>query len=376
MKKIILTTALALSILISFIQAYDATGVEQYSYIIAFGIDKSDSEEEPIKLSIQVAKPDSGESGGTKIQTEVLTVNCNTFNLGMAMLNIKNVNKLNLSHCTAIIISEELAMEGIEPFIDTLVNNIEIRPTCNVLICQGKAEEFLNVASSIEDISSKFYTSFIQSTETTSYVTPCILSDFYSALHEDIKEPVALYSFTKDENIESLGLSVFKDYKMVGRLSGLETICYNIITNNFDEATIEVYNPQDSVHPLSVNLSHFKDTQLSVKLENNVPKIKCTINVKAKILSGDKSYDYSSDQSLREIEAEINKFLEDNISAFLYKTSQEYNSDIIGFEGYFRKNYLTEDELNQYKWDELYSKSEFEVNSTSYIRSGFLFLKN
>ena len=85
------------------------------------------------------------------------------------------------------------------------------------------------------------------------------------ALHEDIKEPVALYSFTKDENIESLGLSVFKDYKMVGRLSGLETICYNIITNNFDEATIEVYNPQDSVHPLSVNLSHFKDTQLSVK---------------------------------------------------------------------------------------------------------------
>lgn len=48
MKKIILTTALALSILISFIQAYDATGVEQYSYIIAFGIDKSDSEEEPI----------------------------------------------------------------------------------------------------------------------------------------------------------------------------------------------------------------------------------------------------------------------------------------------------------------------------------------
>lgn len=376
MKKKLLIIGIILTILITFIQAYDATGVEQLSYIIAIGLDKSDSKEEPLRLSIQIAIPDSSESGGTKIKTEISTVNCSSFNLGIAMLNIMNVNKLNLSHCTALIISEELAKEGIEDFINTLAGNIEIRPTCNVLICEGTAEDYLNTASQIEDISSKFYTSFINSAKVTSYISPCILSDFYSALNDDIKQPVALTTFTPDDTIETLGLTVFKNYKTVGKLSGLETICYNLLTNNFDETTIEVYNPVSPEIPLSVNLSYSEKPKISVKLENNIPKIKCNINVKAKILSGHKNYNYDNEDFLKQIEAEINKFIKDNVTQFLYKTSKEFNSDIVGFQGYFNKNYLTKQDLNKYNWDELYSKSEFEIEATSYLKAGFLYARN
>lgn len=377
MKKTLLIISIILTVIITATQGYDVRGVEELSYVIAIGLDKSDSEEEPLKLTIQIAKPDASESGGTKIKSDVNTVNCNSFNLGMSMLNLSNVNELNLSHCTVIIISEELAKEGIESFIDTLSNNIEIRPTCNVLITQESAEEFLTVASEIEDISSKFYNSFVNSAKTISYTTPCQLSDFYAGLHHDVKAPITLYSFIyEDTNIESLGLTVFKDYKMVDRLSGLDTICYNILTNNFEETTIEVYNPQEPSIPLAVNLTHFEDTKISVKLENNVPKIKCDINIKAKILSGNKKYDYSTEESMEEIEAEINKFICYYTSEFLYKTSREYDSDIIGFKGYFNRNFLTQDELDKYNWDELYKNAEFEITSETYLKSGFLFSKN
>jgi len=163
---------------------------------------------------------------------------------------------------------------------------------------------------------------------------------------------------------------------MVDRLSGLDTICYNILTNNFEETTIEVYNPQEPSIPLAVNLTHFEDTKISVKLENNVPKIKCDINIKAKILSGNKKYDYSTEESMEEIEAEINKFICYYTSEFLYKTSREYDSDIIGFKGYFNRNFLTQDELDKYNWDELYKNAEFEITSETYLKSGFLFSKN
>ena len=376
MKKIILIFAMIITVLITVSENYDARSVETLSYVIAIGLDKSESEKEELKLTIQIAKPDTSEGSGTKIKSEIATVDCNSFNLGLAMLNLSNANELNLSHCTVIIISEELAKEGIESFIDTLANKIEIRPPCNILISKDSAEEFLSVTSEIEDISSKFYNSFVNSAKTISYTTPCQLSDFYSSLRDDVRAPRALYSFIHEDTIETLGLAAFKDYKMVGQLSGLDTLCYNILTNNFEEATIEVYNPQEPSIPLSVNLTHLEDTEIKVKFQDNIPKVTCNININAKILSGSKNYDYSTEESLRVIEAEIEKFLNQNIQNFLYKTSREYNSDIVGFEGFFRKNFLTQDELSKYDWNELYPKTEFNINSQTYLKSGFLFSKN
>lgn len=376
MKKTLLIFALILTILITFFSAYDVRGVEDLSYVIALGIDKSDSKDEPYSLTIQTAKPDSSESGGTKIKTDIQTVDCNSFNLGLSMLNLENEKTLNLSHCTAIIISEDLAKDGIENIINTITNNIEIRPTCNILISKEKTSEFLEVASNIEDISSKFYNSFINSAKTTSYITTCEFSKFYSNLNYDIQEPVALYSYIKDDSIETLGLAVFKDYKMIGRLSGLETICYNLLTNNFEQATIEVYNYQNPGLPITINIEKSNNTKIKVKLEDNIPKIECNVSVESKILTANKNYDFSTQESLKQLEAEINLFLEKSISDFLYKTSTEYNSDIIGFEGYFKKNFLTQDEIDKYNWQELYKNSEFTVKAQNQLISGFLFSKN
>lgn len=378
MKTKLLVITCILSLFIAFTNSYDARETEELSYAIAIGLDLSDSPDEPLALTLQIAKPDSsGDSGGTKIKTEAKTVTCNSFSLGMAMLNLENINEINLSHCTAIIISEEFAKKGIEDVINTLANDVEIRPTCNVLISEGKASELLQKASSIEDISAKFYNSFINSAKITSYVSTCPLTDFYSSLHGDIKAPTAIYTFAKDDTIESIGLAVFKDYKMVGRLSGLDTFCFNILINEFQEATIEVYNPQDPDIPLSINLSNSKDkTKTKVTLENGIPKIACEIFLKSSILSANENYNYSTEESKREVEAEINKFIENACLDFLNKTSKEYQSDIIGFQGQFNKNYLTQDELNKYDWNELYPKAEFEIKPTNYLISGFLFSKD
>jgi len=377
MKKKLLVITCILSLFIAFTSSYDARETEELSYAIAIGLDISDSEDEPLALTLQIAKPDSSGNSGTKIKTEAKTVNCNSFSLGMAMLNLENVNEINLSHCTAIIISEELAKQGIEDFINTLANDVEIRPTCNVLISQGKASELLEKASSLEDISAKFYNSFINSAKITSYVATCPLTDFYSSLHGDIKAPTAIYTFPKGDPIESIGLAVFKDYKMVGKLSGLDTFCFNLLTNEFKESTIEVYNPKDPSTPLSISLSNSKNkTKINVTLENDIPKITCEISLKSSILSANKNYDYSTEEAKREIEAEINKFLSDACLDFLNRTSKEYQSDIVGFQGYFNKNYLTQDELNKHNWNELYPKAEFEIKPTNYLISGFLFSKD
>lgn len=376
MKKSLILISIVLTILITFFKGYDVRGVEQLSYIVAIGMDKSDSKDETIELTIQLAKPDSSENGSTKIKSETQTVTCNSFNLGIAMLNLKNEHQLNLSHCTAIVISEEFAREGIQDFINTLSNNIEIRPTCNILVSEDKASDFLETASKMEDFSPKFYNTFINSAKTVSYVTPCQLADFYAGLNRDIKEPSAVYSFVKDDKVESLGLALFKEYKMIERISGLDTVCYNLLTNNFENTTIEVYNPEEARIPLAVDISNLEDSKISVKLENGIPKINCKLGVEARVLSASESYDFTKRETLEQIEAEINKFLTDHISDFLYRTSREYKSDNVGFEGYFKKNFLTQKEIDKFDWNNLYTKAEFEIEPITYLVSGFLFSKN
>ena len=376
MKKFIILFSLFLLIIVTFASTYDVRSVEDLSYVLAIGIDKSDQEEEPLSLTIQIAKPDFSEGGGTKIMAETQTINCNSFNLGIAMLNLQNASELNLSHCSAIIVSEEVAKEGFETFITTISNNIEIRPTCNVLICENSAKEMLSKASEVDDISAKFYNSFINSARNTSYVTPCQLNDFYAAASGDVKEPVAVYSYIANDTLESLGLAAFKGSKMVGRLSGIDTICYNMLTNHFDRATVEIYNTQMPKYPLTVSIAHSKENaKISVKLKNNKPIITCNISVDAKLLTASKTLDLTDEQIQHTLEAEINNFLTQNTLNLLYKTSTEYKSDIIGFKGYFNKNYLTQDELNKYNWEELYPKAEFKVNAKTYLDYGSLFSK-
>ena len=76
MKKKILVFALILVVCITFSSSYDVRGTEELSYVIAIGIDKSDSENEPLSLTVQIAKSDSSESGGTKIKTDIKIVFC------------------------------------------------------------------------------------------------------------------------------------------------------------------------------------------------------------------------------------------------------------------------------------------------------------
>ena len=68
---------------------------------------------------------------------------------------------------------------------------------------------------------------------------------------------------------------------MLDRISGLETLCYNILTNNFDEATIEVYNSQNTSIPLAVNITKAGNTKISAKLENNPADPQCSPKIKA-----------------------------------------------------------------------------------------------
>ena len=71
-----------------------------------------------------------------------------------------------------------------------------------------------------------------------------------------------------------------------------------------------------------------------------------------------------------------NSYIENHIFDFLYKTSTEYNSDIIGLGKYLLPNYLTLNDWYNVDWPSNYKNSFFDVSADVNIVASNLILKN
>lgn len=81
---------------------------------------------------------------------------------------------------------------------------------------------------------------------------------------------------------------------------------------------------------------------------------------------------YVDESILKQISDSASKYINLQISNYLYKTSKSLKSDINGFELTAYSNFLTIQDLESYNWNKNYENSFFTVNTNVNIKSGFL----
>lgn len=384
---------------------YSAKSLETLAYAVALGIDKGEGNK--IRLSIQFAILSDTSSGGNSSQSKkstVTTVDCSSIDSGISLINTYISKKVNLSHCKAIVISEEIAYEGVSEYIFTLVNNVELRPDCNVIVSRCKASDYLdNSEPTLESVSARYYELTLTSNEYTGYTENITLDEFYSdILSSKTQAHAILGSINTDSThqynnipiyetdssykagqtpikaetvIENMGIAVFSDDRLVGELTGINSLCHLIIVNKLKNAVLSVPNPFDSDSEINLYIYLTKDTKSSVKLVNGTPFIECDVTLSGEILNLDQNYDFSDDKNLKLLEDYTSSYLERNIASYLYKTSKEFKSDIANFSNDIIDNYPTWDKWIESDWLGNYENSFFSVNVNSEITIGQLFSK-
>lgn len=159
--------------------------------------------ENNLKVSFQIAVPsrttssDSSSGGASDSPDTVIdTIDCPSVEYAISLANGYISKKINLSHCKVIVISEEVATDGISDIVYTLINNPEIRPSCNVIVSRSTAYDFLaNSKSSLENITAKYYEIVTTSCETTGYTSDITLSDVVCGLSDTFGEASAILRF-------------------------------------------------------------------------------------------------------------------------------------------------------------------------------------
>lgn len=404
-NSILLFLILTIS-LFSLSGCYNEQNIDHLAFVVALGFDVG--EDNKLKLSFQISVPGgSSESGGSSQSDSsiVTTIECASFDSGVNLLNSYLSKESNLAHCKIIVFSEEFANNGISETLFTLMNKVEVRPDCNVLVSRCSAEYFLNNSKPVlEKLSARYYEIAPTSSEYTGFTQGITLSEFFSDYTDTFQNCYAILgginqtnthnldsgeaSIEKDSsnkanetliqgksNIENMGLAVFKGDKLVGELDGIETICHHMISSTLNSCIINIPNPFDENKIISLRVRLIKDTKNKAKLVNGSAYITSNISLEARILTMEENSKYLSTQEIEHLEKALNSYLTTKIYNYLYKISKELNSDIDGFGKHLVQNFKTTEEWESFNWLENFKNSFFSVTINATVKSGYILME-
>ncbi len=393
---------LTLLILVATTSYYGIRGIDNLAYVVAIGIDVGTNEN--LLLSLQISLPNGGESSGSSSQSTsvvVESVECSSINTGIALFNSYLGKEINLSHCKVLVISEEFATQGVSEVLYTLTNEIQFRTTSNIIISKCDAKSYLEYSAPLLDkVSARYYEIAPTSSEYTGYTESITCNEFLSAISNNFSSPVAILGsinseatqtqdlassevtshYTagqtpispKNDGVETMGLAVFNDDKLVGELNGFESICHLIISNKLKNAQIRVPSPIEELDFIDLYIELGNDTKNSVYLVNNTPYITSKIKVTAKMQSMNKNINLLDEDLVNKIETSAETYLKENIMNYLYKTSKEFDADIDSFGLYASKYFSTNQEWENYNWIHHYKGAYFDVELDINLRSSYL----
>lgn len=398
--KILACVIIFVILTVAFSTSYTTVNIDNIAVVVAMGIDLNT--DGTLKVCFQFTNPSSISENGSSEQSSsiIKTVTSTSINSAINVMNSNIGKELSLSHCKLVVFSEDMAKRGIKNEIYTLINNTQIRPSTNIVISKCPAKYYIsNSEPLLENLISKYYELFLNSSQYTGYTCNSTIGDFFDKMLCNSCTPYAILgginlqlpnktndAFTTIEanaisnsgnlegktSSENIGLAVFNKGIMVGELNAIETLSFMCITNQINGFLITMPDPYNEENYIDVYLKPTKKTKFDVSFVNGSPFIKLDCNFKGQIYSMTSESNYLKPEVLEDVSNACNNYMKYIITEFLYKSAKEFNADIVGIGTHSLKSFLTFDEYADYNWLENYKNSFFDVNIDVNVKSASL----
>lgn len=172
--------------------------------------------------------------------------------------------------------------------------------------------------------------------------------------------------------VENIGVAVFRQDKLIGTLTPLETIAHLIVTNKIKSCNISMPDPEDNENLIDLYFDFTKKPDIDISIVNGTPYIKVKITANATISSIKQLSNTNTEEQIKLTQEYANNYIQKLISHYLYRTSKELKSDCASLGNYALKNFKTVQELENYNWLQHYQDSFFNVECNITVDSGFL----
>ncbi len=318
----------------------------------------------PIVKKAQSAVQSSGGSGGNGSRTWEITQVGNSF-IGM---NRELQSRVNLSlyyeHLQVIILSEEVAKEGIEKILDFFVRDPEMRRRVKIFISAGEAKKILDTVPRIEDYSSMYLSALPRNaTKNSRMIHKTDLGEVINNIHGGNAFVLPKVESTKDE-IKTSGGAVFKGDKMVGWLGELELEALKFIRNLYKGGVVTVKVPGTENGIATLNITRAQSKVIPI-IEGEKARFLIEIKVEGNYAEEIHMHTHGllSKSLLDELEKEYAKEIERICIETIKKVQRDYGADIFRFDQILK----TEEPVFWKKvgkdWDSIFPGVEAEVKA-------------
>lgn len=395
-NKLLISIIIFALLTTAFSDSYTTINIDNIATVVALGFD-GDSDNN-LKVSFQFAKPSSiSESGPSGESSSIVkTVSASSIDSAINLMNNYMGKELTFSHCKLIVFSEEIANNNIENEIFTLVNDIQIRPSSNIIISKCSAEDYINNSKpALETLIAKYYEVFLSSSQFTGYTSNATIGDFFDRIICHSCNPYAILgginlqlpgnsedlttnnetssksnssTLSGDTTSENIGLAVFQKGTLVGELNAIETLSFMCLENEIKGFLISIPDDSNPTGYLDVYLTPTKDTKIDISLVNGSPYIKINSEYSGQIYSMSTSSNYLDSKKLDAVSKACNHYLETTFTDYLYKTAKELHSDVNSFGRKAQKLFLTTADFDNYDWNEEYKNSFFDVSVNTNVK--------
>lgn len=349
-------------LVIFLVGCWDYEEINDTTMIEGFFIDK---ENNTYKLYIEAitSDPDS-----KKISSNIVETKSNTVFLGVRKFVEKYGKVAYWSHAKVMMVDSSYAKEGIIELLDYTVRDAEFRSDIEIVISDDiDGNDFLNLKEINKTTFSLIDDIIHNQNKTGTFITTDVWN-FVDLITQKGIEPIApLLHINKGDctsdksELMVNGVAVFKDFKMVGKLSGEEAIYLLFINDKIKNYPLPIPNFKQSTdsEPIPISLEILK-SKTKVIPSNDNDDLCVNINIECDVAIAElgTEEDYITDRKV--LEKYVSNYIEENIKKLIYKLQNEYKSDIFGFGVSFKKNKPKIWKTVENSWD--YEFTQLKVN--------------
>jgi Ger(x)C family germination protein len=380
----------------------DASEVDDNIYVVAIGLDKGVNNK--IVLTVQypsykVSKgAQEGETGAAG--SNVHSIEAPTVLEGIDLLNMAISRRISFIHNKILVISEDLAREGVGDYLAPFTRFRGSRRTMFVVVCKGSALEFIKEnKGAIGTSITKTTELLISQYKNTGFFPNVNFHDFYKNMLSPYGEATAIYAGvnkTKELKVnpgdersplvtqqdlkagelprvgttkrELVGTALFHGDKMVGTFNPYETRYMLMLTGKFQKGFLTLEDEKYPEKGIVVSLRYGRPVQIKGRFDDDKPVIDINLNIEADINAIQSRINYEDIKLIGDLNKQLEKEIKNGVTKMIGKTQKEYKSDVFEFGKKFAGYFSTIDEWEKYKWLSKYPEAKVNVDVEVNVR--------
>lgn len=372
---------------------WDQKQVEKRAYVYAIGLDKSEKENR-FKITYLIVNPEYGTlatGGSTDAKPfEIISFETPDLITSRNLANVVVAKEVTYDLLKVFLVSEELAKdENFIRWIYDATKDREIRRDNYFIVTKENATDFLKENDpKLETRIQTFFNLILERGIETGVIPNSELHRFFKITEADADLFLAIYGTTRKEDEEHqpkeeddiwagqlntkgitnktqfLGSAVFKEGKMIAKLTGEETRISVLLNDTLDTSDILTTYPDpfDERFQIAARIVKRSHNKVKMNLKNGPGEIDVTVPLTVEILSDHSMTNIGKSTQKRE---KLKRFLEEKLSkkiaVFIKKTQEEFKGEPFGWSLIARKQFLTIPEYEQFDWMKSYPNMKVNV---------------